>query len=676
MADFANVQGAQTAQSISTEALRAALTTALEGKDLAAISLTDVRKQMAQNMGFELDAFVVRKKEIKQLATQYVKARNRGSEAQSLLQQLLGVPEKGDASQRLYLATISRVIGATLPDGRAYKDLGTATRKAIAEAVAAAFNDPLSHAARGGRPRQAGEERVSLIVVFLEYHGDGSVHFHVVVKLVQNTRFQAAKRTLRERELLPSHFSSEHTQLWSAIRYGYIATPVKPDVDETPWIWTPEWSGFENAEGCPVDLFELAQEPFQAAAWTKRRELKDKESAKTGAKSSFGLLDLKSLIMAKHLYSKDCLLAYIQDHGTAAMQVFASKNQRKLTEYIEDAEEWAGAKTNAAFETTSDWDLIRKAYETPCPHGDACTYHKAVTEIFKKNANTVCKARLAYSLRNIIQQGPSKHVRVPLLKGPSNSGKSTILYPLDDIFTPKKVSHKPALGSRFGLVNLDKKRLIFWDDYSPVEFAHEKTVTKSTFLSLFIGKHCEIQAPQNTHNGNPDITWNRCVVFTAKADGLWNPTKVITEEDIKHLRNRCDEFPFHHVFERDAVQEVTPCAHHFAKWVVEEAANYEACLVVANDADETMPPSLPLRPTPTSAGDGEVESVKGFKRLMEAASIPQDVQELLLADLEDLGAAAVAELAVDDWQGLPSWMRLKTLQRRRLLQQAVGPRSA
>ena len=170
MADFANVQGAQTAQSISTEALRAALTTALEGKDLAAISLTDVRKQMAQNMGFELDAFVVRKKEIKQLATQYVKARNRGSEAQSLLQQLLGVPEKGDASQRLYLATISRVIGATLPDGRAYKDLGTATRKAIAEAVAAAFNDPLSHAARGGRPRQAGEERVSLIVVFLEWN--------------------------------------------------------------------------------------------------------------------------------------------------------------------------------------------------------------------------------------------------------------------------------------------------------------------------------------------------------------------------------------------------------------------------------------------------------------------------------------------------------------------------
>ena len=101
-----------------------------------------------------------------------------------------------------------------------------------------------------------------------------------------------------------------------------------------------------------------------------------------------------------------------------------------------------------------------------------------------------------------------------------------------------------------------------------------------------------------------------------------------------------------------------------------------ACQRVVARLITTMPPSLPLRPTPTSASDGEVESVKGFKRLMEAASIPQDVQELLLADLEDLGAAAVAELAVDDWEGLPSWMRLKTLQRRRLLQQAVGPRSA
>ena len=44
----------------------------------------------------------------------------------------------------------------------------------------------------------------------------------------------------------------------------------------------------------------------------------------------------------------------MQEHGTVTMQLFANKCQRKLEEYIEDAEEWASAKDNALFEKTSD----------------------------------------------------------------------------------------------------------------------------------------------------------------------------------------------------------------------------------------------------------------------------------------------------------------------------------
>jgi hypothetical protein len=61
-----------------------------------------------------------------------------------------------------------------------------------------------------------------------------------------------------------------------------------------------------------------------------------------------------------------------------------------------------------------------------------------------------------------------------MLVGLSNTGKSTLLYPFDDLFGPKNIFHKPALGSTFALRNIvQKKRFIFWDDYRPVEFAQD-----------------------------------------------------------------------------------------------------------------------------------------------------------------------------------------------------------
>ena len=54
----------------------------------------------------------------------------------SFLQQLLGQKgERADARQYIYLVTISRVLGATLEDGRQYKDLNDMERKKVADAV-------------------------------------------------------------------------------------------------------------------------------------------------------------------------------------------------------------------------------------------------------------------------------------------------------------------------------------------------------------------------------------------------------------------------------------------------------------------------------------------------------------------------------------------------------------
>ena len=658
-----------TPESLSADAIRDALKAAIEGKDLDLISVGEIRVQIAGTFGFPGDAFEMRKKEIRKILKALVQDIKRAAGEEvvviSLAQQIVEQQHEVDtARQEIYLVTISRIRAATLPNGIQYQDLENLGRAEIGEAVRDAFDNPES-AGLGGRPRRQGVDAISMVVflvVFREHHEDDAVHFHCVVKLRKQMRFAAAKRTLRVRHRLPSHFSCTHTQVWTAMRYLHVETPTKPEVDAEPWQWT--------ADGSQLDLYELSQQPYNAELWRKRREASEKMAGAKKAKTSFNKLDLTSLIISKHLYSKDRLLAYVQNHGTSAMQLHAIRNQRRLVSDIEDAKEWASAKENAAFEAIDDWDLICQTAEKTCPRGESsCSYHKAVDDIFRRNSLTLDWRVLAGALRSIIQSGPKKTTRVPFLVGPSNSGKSTVLYPLDDLFTPKRILHKPALGSSFGLRNLacQKKRFIFWDDYRPVEFAHEKTVPVSAFLSLFIGKHSEIQISQAFSDGNEDVQWKRGVAFTAKMEGLWEPTRKVSLEDIKHMRNRCMEFVFSAVMPDGALKEVESCASCMCRWIVRGAA--------ALDAQAGLQPLLPIvgaRSGPASLEMGRVRAVGGLPELLEVLRVTNEVSMVIVEGLENLGAVHVSELVVSDWEALDAWSLLLPLPRRRLLQHIGG----
>ena len=53
--------------------------------------------------------------------------------------------------------------------------------------------------------------------------------------------------------------------------------------------------------------------------------------------------------------------------------------------------------------------------------------------------------------------------------------------------------------------------------------------------------------------------------------------------------------------------------------------------------------------------------------LQEEAHLSDASAHALAADLVQLGALSIQELAVDDWAGLPSWGSLKLFEQRRLL---------
>ena len=579
----------------------------------------------------------------------------------TLLEEL--AEELGEVKSRVYFVTFARVLQEQLLAGD-FQDVTALTREQVQICVWDAFEKPLAPKV-AGRTRTLEAPLVRKMAVFKERHADGSPHFHVAVRLTRDCRWAAVKRTLRSRHGLASHFSATHRRWWSAVRYCHMPETEK-SVDEDPLLWVPEASWRKSrpdAGSPPFDLFEESQEAFEAPAWRGRREKRDREAAKKGESAPpFSKMDFMALVLSKNIRSKTAFLAYVQEHGTASMNAFASRHQRKLKEFLDDALEWEAARSTAASQELTDWALLCLAADAPCPQGDACEYHTAARDFFKRNAPNFEESWLAQALRQIIVTGPCKECRVPFLVGDTNTGKSTLVESFDSLYGFKHVFHLPAMTDpKYGLRNwLKDKRFLFWDECDPVELADLGVMPVTTFKKAFNGQWFEVQLPQGYHDGNEDFRWNRGCVFTNKARNLWRTTENVSEEDLNHLRSRVELFRCTAVFvppgRAARRQPIEQCRHHLAKWVRDGAQAFDAKCLLQQPATAAVPPA-----------DDSIEDVTDLAALLKAAQLPCETASALTQQIVALGAIHVQELRQEDWASLPAWTSLREMERRRLL---------
>ena len=177
-------------------------------------------------------------------------------------------------------------------------------------------------------------------------------------------------------------------------------------------------------------------------------------------------------------------------------------------------------------------------------------------------------------------------------------------------------------------------------------------------LSLFIGKDTEVQVSQSLNDGNLGVAWKKGVVFTAKEAGLWEPTNKISAEDVRHLRNRVEEFRFTHSLSN--LKEVDSCAPCMSRWIVEYSEQ------------AAMGPLLPL-PMRGSQHGADWSRVSGFAEFIASTKLQEPVVGQLFADVVAAGAVDVSELGPLDWPQLPSWQNLRPLEARRVLAAVAGP---
>ena len=441
-------------------------------------------------------------------------------------------------------------------------------------------------------------------------------HFHAVVKVVPLTRFLPVKLALRARHGLASHWSTSHSQLWSALRYITMATERKQHVDAEPLVWT--------ADGRPLNLFEASQAPWNAATLKKRREARAlappeepacKKGKNSGTRERFGKMDLVSLILAESLTSPAQIMAYVQTKGSLVMQDFVSRQQRHLKDILAEARDWAGAEATAAGEVETDWSIVQRLARQDCACGaDGCSWWAAAEAFFAANAPGAGRAGvdrqlLAATLRAVIETGPSKINRVPCLLGPTNSGKGTLFDPVREVFGAEAVFNKPKLGASCPLRGLLKgsKRFIYFDDYRPVEYArlpsNNPTVSVLTFLALFQRQPFDVQVSQSFHDGHPELVWRRGAAITGPVEGFWEQRGSISAEDVRHMQSRVVQFQAYHQIPEGQLSPLPVCPQSWCRWLLVDSAAFATRSLL-----HQAPVALPRRPLPALP---ESESERG-----------------------------------------------------------------
>jgi len=100
------------------------------------------------------------------------------------------------------------------------------------------------------------------------------------------------------------------------------------------------------------------------------------------------------------------------------------------------------------------------------------------------------------------------------------------------------------------------------------------------------------------------------------------------------------------------LRDVAPCGPHFALWVRQGAEEFDAAAALHAS-----------RPSASASS----RAVRGLAELFQNAAIDEAVAQQLRVEIDALGAVDVQELRLEDWRALPSWARLRPLERRRLV---------
>ena len=408
-------------------------------------------------------------------------------------------PEDAASRKAVYLITLPALRQPTVnAAGNRLVCPSKWTHEQVAHAVLQTFQQPMRN---DPRARHAGDQRPATpllsFVVFREHHtavegtGRGPAHWHIAIRAPHTFRFAPYKKAMQERHGLASHWSTTHAGYWSAVRYGAMPSPTKPQesLDPTPYTW--------SQAGAHVPLFEACQQPSTAVALQQRREGKVKTAASAGDREPRPAeLDLYPIIV-QHGFKNTPddqtadkqLIQWVKAHGTPAMVAFVFKIRMKLPALIDDVWSWETVDSAVGAAQLSRIQIVRIAAGWPC----VCNSRWFALALQTLQQNGIDPRCFCHDMLIALDRGRHESLPVMTLMGRyGGEGKSFLLAPLKNVFGVFAVQMAPQRGS-FPLLGLETKRVVILDDWC----FQGAVIPMATQLLWLEGKPFEITRPQN-----------------------------------------------------------------------------------------------------------------------------------------------------------------------------------
>ena len=487
--------------------------------------------------------------------------------------------EVSDAHRAVYLITLPHPRALHSADGRALVAPERFTREGIAQALRDAAAHPLHSEQWLRRHPQAHPEavQIKMLTVFREYHtavnGErGHVHYHVAVLFHASVRFAPVKRALLWGHGLATHWSCSHSGYWSAVRYGRVQTPDKPQeaLDPAPFSWAAE------SPHPPID--QCVHEPTTASALDARRvRLEQAASGRGKAPPRVREIDVWPLVIASGVRvvanSKDAenrLIRYAKAHGSDAMNAFLFKNRHRLIAFIRDA--WAWEEVDSVIEIAERprTEVMRRACSAGCQCGGAWLHYVGIS--FR--ANDIDAKELCHYTLQALERGRHESVKAVVLLGRrGGEGKSLFFQPLGPLFGNEYVQRSPQPG-RFPLLGLDTKKVVLLEEWH----FDPDVLPMPVQLLWFEGKPVPINLPQNIAGQSGHLLYqgDAPIFITAPEEvlrGMVGTSMAAPTGQSSMLLRRLKLFHFT-VPIPEPPHAIVPCTTCFARFVTAKAGEW------------------------------------------------------------------------------------------------------
>ena len=414
------------------------------------------------------------------------------------------------------LRMVSNLPGAPAPGAAPRICPSGMTHEQVANMVLNAFTKPVRASANGGPPAL-----LNAMVVFRERHApaagetQGPVHWHIALRAGETFRFLPYKKALLYHHGVSSHWSTTHMGYWSAVRYGVMPSPKKPQeaLDGTPWPWA-------RVGGHPP-LFEVCQQPNTSSAMQERREKKVKLASEKGEKeprpTEFDLYPIIVMHGFKNTPDDQTadqqLVQWVRKHASPALAAFTFKMRHKLGSLIDDVWSWEAVDDTLALLKQTRVERLAAAAQSLCQ----CGGRWPELAQYSLTANRIDPVSFCTSVMRSLREGRGPHVKTVVLMGfQGGEGKSFFFSPMKNVYGTENLQLCPQPGN-FPLLELEKKKVAVLD-----EWTFDPTVVPlATQLLWLEGKPFVITRPQNKdYTGHLMYKGTAPLFITCKQDDL------------------------------------------------------------------------------------------------------------------------------------------------------------